>query len=418
MSSRKRASLKNLGMVRAFGHRDFAIFAAGNFAGALGFWVLRITLQWQVWEQTKSFEWLGTLALVQALTMVAAMPVAGTLVDKNDRLKYGKTARAAEVLIALIFTSFFFAGFNDLGFLFAFAGLISFADGMWSPARLAILSALVPREDYSAAFGTSGALFYASQFIGPAIAGILILRLGASFAFLFQAILFVLSLIAFLQIRTATPAPEKAKATSFAADLAAGVRYTLTHRTILLLMITAAVVGLSLRSLTEILAGFADELFNSGAEGLATLASTGGIFALIAALYIGNFSYESGQGKRIIFGVATAIIAFAISVTTQNFQVAVMSYGILMFCVIIAAMSVNILIQNSVSEHMRGRVMSLWSMVHFATPSIGAWIIGLGAGAFGLRNALYSLAALAGFVLLYLISQRSHLSSAESTSKA
>ena len=388
-------------MLRALRHRDYALFAAAGWMATIGFWVQRIAVQWIVWDLTESYAWLGTFALVEALGIMVVMPFAGALADRNDRLRLARKARGLEVAVSIAIGMTILLDQATVTSLLVLIALAGFAEGLWSPARLAIVPNLVPKEDLSSALGLGATMFHLSQFVGPVIAGFVIVQFGVGFAFLLTAILFSAMIVVLFVIRLRTSDRGARPSNRFIDDLKDGFRYAFRHEVIGAIMIMGLMISLFLRSYRELLSGYADGLFETGAAGLASLASASGAGALTAALVLANFGATHRLAGWVRWGMLGNTIALAGFALAPSMNLAMAAIAAIGFLVTIAGTGAQILMQHAVPDEKRGRVMSLWGMQFFAGPSLGAWVIGVLASGIGLRVSLLIVAG--AFFLYWLV---------------
>ena len=198
-----------------------------------------------------------------------------------------------------------------------------------------------------------------------------------------------------------------------AAEIGDGIRYTVTHPVIGALFALLIAIGIGGRPLTELLPGLADEVFHAGAAGLSILASSVGAGAIVGGMWLGHRAHSSdmmaitlattlGQALSAIAIIATDRLWFAVP--------AVVAYG---FCVSVAGIASQTLVQLASDRNMRGRVMSLYGLIFRGGPSIGALSAGILSLQLGLRWPIAIGAALLAMAWLWtcLIRRRiaSHL---------
>ena len=401
------------GMGRALRHRQFSLFVFFGWISTIGYWVQRLGIQWLAWELTGSYAWLGIIALSEALTLIVVMPLAGVIVDRVDRLWMARLTRFGEMLASIIIASVVLSGHATVEILVLLVIMAGAAQGMWSPARMALMPNLVPRADLTAALGVGATLFHLSHFVGPMVAGLIITKYGVGYAFVFNATTFALFLGMLAFIREVRQEQRTHVSTGYLADIRDGLRFVLGHPAIAPLMAAGALLSLFLRSYRELLAGYADGLFGAGASGLAAVASGSGIGALTAALLIATYARTRGLSTALLVAMAVngvVQIGFALA---PSLQFAVMAAAGLGFLVTIGSMSAQVLLQNAIPGEKRGRVMSLWGVMFFAGPSIGAWLTGMAANAFGLRAAIVAGTLVFLGALVVLTTRRGRLKSLE-----
>ena len=165
--------------------------------------------------------------------------------------------------------------------------LIGTLESLTTPARMALVHALVPKDHLAAAIGLTGATFNGSRFVGPAIAGILISVSGSGVVLAVVAATFTQFCIALLAIKVQEPERKPGPWRDIFGDMATGIKYGFTHPGIRFLLIMLGITGLLIRPVIELMPGFAAQVFDSGSDGFAILMSAIGFGAMVSCLWVG-----------------------------------------------------------------------------------------------------------------------------------
>lgn len=382
-------------MGRALRHSNYARFIGWGFVSTLGFWVQRLGIQWLVWDMTRSYFWLGAVALAEATVIVAALPVAGSLADRFDRLFIARATQASSLAIAAVLGATTLLDLVTPPLLLVFVALMAFSDAFWTPARLALIPNLLPREDLAPALGLMAFSFNTSQMVGPALAGLILLYTDVGYAFLFNALSYLFMLLALYRITVRPSGVAVRPSSGFIADFRAGLGYIGRHRLILALLLLSASVSFLLRPYRELFAGYADELFGLGASGLSALATATGAGALIAAVIASGFIQSPRSLKTIFISLSFAVGALLLLVMAPRigFSSALIAAAAAGFLATFIAIQAQVMLQSIVPEDRRGRVMALWGAQARAGPPLGAWAVSIIAGAWTMPAALALMAA-------------------------
>ncbi len=253
------------------------------------------------------------------------------------------------------------------------------------PARLALVPSLVAPDDLGPAIAVNSVIFNLARFIGPMLAGLVIVWSGVAASFAANAVSYVVFLVALVRVKVRDVPHEPGKRRSFTTDLKDGIRYTATHPAIGALLLLLAAIGIGGRPLNQLLPAFSAQIFHMGAGGFSILASAAGAGAILGGLWIGHRS----QALDLIFvttiaslgGAASAIGASA----TGTMWVAVPCVAAFGFCLSSAGIAIQTIIQLSSDRAMRGRVMGLYGLIFRGAPALGALAAGLASERFGLR---------------------------------
>jgi MFS family permease len=358
-------------------HRDYRRYTIGAFLSTIGTWTQRVAVGWLTWELTHSYAWLGIIAFADLFVSMLFAPLAGEMADRMDRLKLSVWAQWAQMAQAVALASMVLGGFIDRWSLFGLTVLSGIAHAYHASARLAVVPSLVPREDLTPAIAINSLIFNASRFIGPAIAGVIILNFGIGPTFVFNSITFLCFIWVLTHIKVHAPEHQSSGSSSAVQNIIEAVRYAAHHKGIAPMMLMLGVTSLAGRSLPDLLPGFADGVFARGPAGLAWLTAAMGIGATLSTFVLMSFEGIKGITKMtitclLVLGIST--LAFAM---LDVFWLAV---GIL----VVVGLSMNLsgigtlnLLQNTVDGEMRGRVMSLYFFLHQGAPAVGTLVIGV-----------------------------------------
>jgi MFS family permease len=384
------------GIVRALKNPNYGTYAAGNSVSLIGTWIQRIAVGWLAWELTGSGAWLGAVAFADLFPAVFIGPFGGAVADRLSRLRIITISQALAMVQAVALFWLTFSGAVTIEWLFALVLVNGFVMGFNQPSRLALVPSLVPREDLSTAVAINAIVFNLARFIGPAVAGLLIVSWGVAAAFAANALSFVAFFIAISRIRLDEAAPGRGGVRrSLLADVGEGIRYTVGHSGIGPMLLLMVVLSLGVRPFVELLPGFADAVFHRGAEALAMLSSTIGIGAVLSGIWLAQRGPRAGLARLTLIAagcVALAILAFTAS---DLFSLALLTVALAGIAMVLSGVGAQTLIQLTVEPEMRGRVMSLYGIIFRGGPAAGALVIGTLSEFFGLRWPLAGGAVLA-----------------------
>ena len=378
------ASLSALGGVLA--QRNARIFYSGSVVCWTGSWVQRIATDWMAWELTHSALWVGVIAFCNLVPSVIVSPIAGAVADRMDRVKLTMASQYIAMAQSLILVALILTGTIRIEFM----AILSFCNGaaetFAQPARQCLIPGLVPRKFLPGAVALNSLTYNVARFIGPAISGPMIAAWGVVPSIAVNAVAFFYASVTMTMLRL-DPAIRMGNrgGASVLHDALEGMRYVRRHKGIGPLMLFAATVGMTLRSVTELLPPFVAQLFGRGAEGLAILASAMGCAAMIGGFTVAIRGRMTGLtrvavGCGIVLAVATAGF-----VATPWFAFGAICIAAMGAASTMHGISCQTLLQNSAAPNMVGRTLSLWGMITRAAPAMGALVYGAASEWFGLR---------------------------------
>lgn len=161
--------------LRAFRHRNFRIFFAGQLVSVVGTWLQMVAMSWLVYRLTGSAFMLGVAAAAQQIPVLFLAPIAGVVADRANRQRLLLATQAAASiqasLLAMLALSGHLTAWQAVGFALVYGAIHAFE----TPARQAFLLELVQdRADLPNAIALQSMMFNAARFAGPSIAGLIL----------------------------------------------------------------------------------------------------------------------------------------------------------------------------------------------------------------------------------------------------
>jgi MFS family permease len=371
----------------AFQHRNFRLFASGQFISLIGFWMQGVAQSWLVYRLTGSSAYLGAVAFAQQIPVLLLSFVAGGFVDRANRRHLVICTQVAALVQAAILASLTYAGKITIPQIFVLAVLLGLISAVDMPARQAFLVQMVGKEDLTNAIAINSSMFNAARIVGPAIAGVTLVKWGEAFCFLINAVSYVAVVISLLLMKTKAKEPYQKK--SMAGHLKEGMQYIHKNRPIKVLLEMVGLLGVAGFSFAVLLPVFADRVFARGAPGLAWLMTATGCGALFGALFLAGRKGLKGISKVIAissFGFSFSLMAFSFS---SNFWLSLFLLVVTGSFMMTSVASINTAIQSIIPDELRGRVMSFFTTMVIGTAPIGSLIAGTAAKYFGVQVTVF-----------------------------
>jgi MFS family permease len=388
-------------MGRAFRHRNYRLFFAGQLVSLCGTFLSQVAVVWLVYRLTGKAWVLGLVAFCGQVPLFVLAPVAGVWVDRWDRRRLLVITQALSAVqsFGVAAVAYWLPGSSPhaaviaIGGLALFQGLVNAFD---MPARQAFLVQMVEaREDLANAIALNSTMVHTARLIGPAVAGFLIHYVGEAMCFALDGVSYGAVIVSLLMMRVTRYVPPKSQV-SVLGQLREGFDYVWQFTPIRALLLLMALLSLSgLPALTVLMPIFADFLGGPGRgpQTLGMLMGASGFGALMGAIYLASRHSVVGLGRVIsmaAFLFGAAIIAFSFSRHLALSLPVVSTIGLGM---LINFASANTLLQTLVDDDKRGRVMSFFSMAFVGMTPFGNLIAGtlashLGPGVFGASRTL------------------------------
>ncbi len=375
----------------ALAQRDFRLLWLGMLVSQTGSWMQLVTTNWLLWELTQSPLMVGLNGLFRSLPFIAMSLYAGALADRLDRRRLLMAANAVNMVFPLGLGVVAALGLLAPWHLYLVAALSATVDSFDSPARQALIPALVPRAQLLSALGLMSSVRRATSLIGPALGGLLLASVGADGSFFLNGLSFGAVVLAAALMRTRLPAPPTTvPAIKMVRE---GLAYVGHHPLLGTMMGVEALVTLS-TSYQAIVTVFAESILDVGPTGLGLLLSAPGVGAIAAATLMVLRGDRAANGRVLLvsgglFGLS--LVAFAAS---RSFGVSLLVLGVVGFLDTAYGTVRTTIVQLAAEERLRGRVMSLNSLTNRGLGPSGNFLSGALASAIGAPWALAGLALL------------------------
>ncbi|HKP64847.1 MAG TPA: MFS transporter [Polyangiales bacterium] len=350
--------------------RDFYLFLASRFASAVGLTMLRSAVLWHVYSISQSARDLGLIGIVQFIPALCLTLVGGAVADTYDRRRIINGAQ----LVLLLAGAFLFEatrrGAVNLPVLYGSVLLVSCAGAFESPARSAILPALVPREIFPRAVtisSTNQALAFAS---GPAVGGLIIAQFGIEAAYGSFIALMLVAFFSMLTLRFNAHNTGPKRNVSLAA-IAEGVRFV-WGRSVVLGCMTLDMFAVIFGGATALLPIYANDILHVGVKGYGLLSSTLEIGALAMALMLMLRPTVRRAGATLLITVAVYGLATIVFGLSRWFPLSVAAYMVAGMADQVSVVMRSTAIQLSTPDELRGRVSSVNMLFIGASNQLGA----------------------------------------------
>lgn len=365
------------GIAGALRHRDYAIYLTGMFISLNGSFVFLVALGWLTWELTGSAGWVGTIVLAETLPGALLAPLAGAIIDRGRALRILKISQICQAMIMSALAAVTLLGEINMGLLIAFAAGMGVFTGFSMPAHFACVPRMVPREDLSAAMALQSSCAQSARFIGAGAAGVfLLLPGGAGSAFLFNAVTYLAYFGALFMVNIDDRPFESTERKGLLDDMVEGLAYTRTDRPIRLLLLIAVGLAFLLRPATDLMPAFVGAVYQAGPQALSVILGTVGGSALLASLWLARRGNAPGLTRIMFSAMAASGVALFIFSLQPNLVLGVVLIGIYAFAVSAVSVANMNLLQISLEDRMRARVMGLFSLTYRAIPALGAFVFG------------------------------------------
>jgi MFS family permease len=380
-------SLASARGLNAFRHRNYRLFWAGQLISLIGTWMQSVAQAWLVLQITNDPFALGLLSVAQFGPVMVLGLFGGVIADNLPKRQTLIATQAVQMILAFVLAGLVATGSVQVWHIMVLAFLLGCANAVDMPTRQSFTVEMVGRADVANAVAHSSAVFNGARVIGPAVAGITIGLVGIAPCFALNGLSFLAVIAGLLRMRDSELhlGARSQRPTSVGAvfeNLAEGLRYVRRTPIVLLAISTVGLSSTFAINWGVSVPPMVRDVLHSDAAGYGFIMALTGVGSLLGALYI---AFTGRASVRLLIGGALLL-----SVLFTAFGLS-RSYPLSMICMfgagagmIAMAASANTMIQLAVPDHLRGRVMSVYTTVFAGSTPIGGLATGALASAYGI----------------------------------
>ncbi|HET6379839.1 MAG TPA: MFS transporter [candidate division Zixibacteria bacterium] len=385
----------------ALRHPNYRYYWSGQVVSLIGTWMQSVSQPWLVLLLGGTPVQLGTVLALQFLPATLLAPLGGVMADRIDKRKALMVAQAVAMLEATTLFTLTVTNVVEIWHIMLLALLLGMVNAVEMPMRQAFAAELVPREDLMNAIALNSASFNAARVVGPAMAGVTLALFGPAFNFAINAVSYLAVLFGLSRIDPSglhrVERPEHPA--SVRSSLSEGFRYAARTPMVLwplVLLGGMATFGMNFQTLLPL---FARGTLGMGAAGYGALFAAMGVGSLAGSLSLA-FAGSQRPLLRLILGGGLMFVIFELGLGLARVPLAAYPLVILLgLSSMLMVNTINVTIQNAVSNELRGRVMSLYVTVFAGSAPIGGFLAGWVAQLWGPPAGFLLGASLASVVL-------------------
>jgi MFS family permease len=384
-------------------HRNYRLFWIGQLISLIGTWMQTIGQSWLVLELSHNAFILGSVSALQFLPVLIFSLFGGVIADKLPKRSVLVVTQSSAMLLAFALYALAATGTVRVWHIFILAALLGLVNAVDMPTRQAFVVDMVGREDLMNAVALNSSQFNAARVVGPGLAGLLIGWLGVTPLFLLNGISYIAVIIALLMIDAAELVAQVQAPTvrqSTLAQLCEGLEYVARTPVVLMVLILVGVIATFGMNFNVLIPLYSADVLKIGASGFGFLMAAMGLGSLVAALLLAFAAKRPSLRVLLLAATAFTGMEFAFAASRWVPLSALLIAGIGFAMIIFTAMA-NTAIQIACPDHLRGRVMSVYTTVFVGTTPIGNELVGVLASGWGAPMALVISAALCAATLLF-----------------
>lgn len=338
---------------------------------------------------------LGTVSLAQAASFFLFALAGGSLADRTDKRQLLLLTQSVSATLAIllgVLTSF---GVVQVWMIVVLAFVNGAVLSFDQPARGALVPSLVPAEHLMNAISLQSMVFNGASMLGPALAGVSLHWLGYAGNFFLNGASYLGVLFALFLMRV-SPTDRRPDKTS--AAIRTGLRI-IRHDSVLPWVLSGyAMLLFCGPSPSLVLPVYAVNVLHVGPERLGLLFACVGAGTIAGAVTLASLRSDARKGHLFFAGVFVWVVALATFAVSRSFWISMLALVVFGVGQSFAGTITVTLLQTRVAGHLRGRVMSLNTLLVMGLRPLGDFPAGTLIAAIGApQTVLLS----AGFVAAY-----------------
>ncbi|GIW39676.1 MAG: MFS transporter [Candidatus Binatia bacterium] len=376
---------------RVLANREYRIFWLGQWVSLVGTWMQQVTQAWLLARLTRSPLALGLLGMASAAPLLLFVLPGGFVSDRFDRYRIVVVTQALSLAQAAILAVLTLSARIEPWHVIALAAALGTINAFDVPARQAFVVELVGPEELPNAIALNSTGFNFARVLGPAIGGLLVAAAGEGTCFALNAASYGAVLFGLWKIRCRRSGRDRENTGRAAGRWWDGVAYSWRHADLRRILVFVGVVsGLSV-PYRHFLPSFAQEVLGVGAWRYGLLLSGAGIGAGLGALFLAGIRLSPAVYHRLLPAGLLLLGSGLLGLAWAG------RFGAAFVLLVLAGLggiayfnASHTLVQLGASDEFRGRVVSVYALMHQGTATFGSLALGLLAEGVGVRSVFYA----------------------------
>ncbi len=281
--------------------KNLSILLSGQLISQVGDRFYLLALSYWILDSTGSATLMGLVLFATIFPETVIGLAAGAFVDKYNRKWIIVGTDFLRGLIVLFLAAMVWLDSLSITMIIAAQVLLSINAAFFNPAIPAVIPQIVEEENLTRANSLTQLVRGSSTVLGPVLGGLSVVAFGYFFVFLFNALSFLIS--AFFELFLTLPAAEKReKSQSLLMDIKEGLEFIANKRTLIILIISIAIIHFFVGSFQTITPVLALELTGNGAKNLGYLQTAYGVGMVAISSLFGLAGLLNKREVPALFG--------------------------------------------------------------------------------------------------------------------
>jgi MFS family permease len=359
----------------ALKHYNYRLWFAGQIVSLVGTWMQSTAQQYLIYQITASPAYLGLVGFVGGVPTLLFTLFGGVIADRIPRRRLLVITQASMMILAFILAILTFTDTVRPWHILILAFLLGTANAFDAPARTSFIVELVDRETMTNAIALNATMFNIGTVVGPGVAGLTYAAVGPAWCFTLNGLSFIAVIIALLFMRIKLD-PQPVRRATALAEVGEGIRYVFGNRMILSLIGAVGIVSIFGIGMMNLMPVWAVDVLHGDVTTNGWLVSARGIGSLISALLLAYWSGRKSRGRLWTLGsfvmpVMLFIFAWLRWLPLSLVTLVGVGWGFMM-----VMNNSQAIVQSLVHDNLRGRVMSVYTLIFFGSMPFGSLLAG------------------------------------------
>ena len=361
---------------RALKSRNFALFFFGQFVSRVGMWMQRTAVIWVVYSITHSAFMIGVATFAEQFPSFVFSVRGGLIADRYNRYKVLMLTQTLSALQAIALTVFTFSGNYNIAIILGLSAFLGIVNADDVPVRQSMINEIIgKKEDLANGIALNATLNMLARLAGPALAGVVLVKYGADYCFLSNAVSFiaVIGAIAAMRFPKNTFSVHKTKAKS---KFKEALDYLEENKAIATVIWIAALSSFFVLPYVTLLPVYAKVIFKGNAATYGWLNAAIGVGAFVGTFYLASLNKDADLRKVLLFNIFVGGVSLLLFSYSSNLYLSLFFSIISGFSSILQSAVIMTIVQSETADKLRGRVVSLIAMAMFGMLPLGSLLVG------------------------------------------
>jgi len=359
----------------ALKHYNYRLWFFGQMISLMGTWMQSTAQGYLIYQLTGSPAYLGLVGFVGGLPTWLFTLFGGVVADRISRRTLMVITQTCMLVLAFILAALTFTKVVQPWHIIILAFLLGVANAFDAPARVAFVIELVSREDMTNAIALNATMFNIGTVVGPSVAGLTYAAFGPGWCFTLNGFSFIAVIAALLLMRI-KPIIKPSRRATVLTDVKEGLHYVFSHSLILSLIGSIGLVSIFGIGMMTLLPAWATDILHGDVTTNGWLVSARGFGSLVSALMLAYLGSRRTPGKLWTVGAFIMPVMLFIFAWIRWLPLALVALVGIGWSFMMIMNNSNAMVQSQVPDHLRGRVMSVYTLIFFGAMPLGSLFAG------------------------------------------